>query len=251
MLPVLEPEDDAGVLCLPAVIQEAVIAYLLEAMGKDMHQVAPDEFRVVQSDQAFWISGFSASGGKGNLIRGDRKDTPVGDGDFVGIVPQIFHSIAKTLEGLLDKRAPILFVKAVPPLLEAGGLTQFSTGRGKGKGSAFVKGRKLSQIFALELVPQDFHGEKKFAGGSADLSIQGKPAAGDDTVHMHMVSQFLVPGMEDLDDTWFCTKVSLIRGQLQERLGTAPVEEAVEKVLIAVNEWVQLMGEGEDYMKIG
>lgn len=101
-LPVLEPEDDAEVLCLHAVIQEAVIAYFLEAMGKDMHQAAPDEFRVVQGDQPFWLSRLPASGGKSNLILRNRKDTSVGDGDSVGIASQIFDGIAKTVEGLLD-----------------------------------------------------------------------------------------------------------------------------------------------------
>jgi len=68
---------------------------------------------------------------------------------------------------------------------------------------------------------------------------------------MHMVVQLLVPGMEDLDDAGLGTEILLVRGQLQERFGTASMEEAVKKVLVAVNERVQFMGKGEDHMEIG
>jgi len=68
---------------------------------------------------------------------------------------------------------------------------------------------------------------------------------------MYMVPQFLVPCVEDLDDAGLGAEVLLVRGQLQERFGTASVEEAVEKVLVAVNERVQFMREGEDHMEIG
>lgn len=225
---------------------------VLEAMGKDIHQAAPDEFRVVQGDQPFWLSRLPASGGKSNLILRNRKDTSVGDGDSVGIASQIFGGIAKTVEGLLDIRAPVLFVKAVLPLIETGRITQFSTGRSKNKGSAFVKGRKQRHIFALELVAQDFNGDKELSRGPADPAIRCEPAAGDDAVHMHMhmVAQLLVPGMEDLDDARLCAQVFLIRSQFQEGFCTASVEEAVKKVLVAVNERVQFMGEGEDHVEI-
>ncbi len=87
------------------------------------------------------------------------------------------------------------------------GIRIWDTGRcqrGKNKGAVLVKGRKLRHIFALELVSQDFYRDKEFTAGSTDLSITGKPAPGDNAVHVHMIIKFLVPCMEDLDDPGRC-----------------------------------------------
>lgn len=216
-----------------------------------MHQEPPDEFCAVQCDPAFGISRSFASGRKGNLILCDGEQSAVGDCNPVGIASKVFHGIAEAIKGLLNIGTPVFFIKCVFPFIPKAGITQLFTGRRKDKGAAFVKGCKPRHIFALELIPQDFYRDKKCSGGSADFSIPCKPAAGKNTVHMHMVSQLLVPGVEDLDDAGLRTEILLIRGQFQERFGAASVEEAVEEVLVAANERVQFMGEGEDHMEIG
>lgn len=153
------------------------------------------------------------------------------------------------MEGLLDVRAPVLFIKAVLPIIKTAGVAQLFAGRRKVKGAVFVKGRKLRHKFALELIAQDFYRDKKITGGFAELPIRSKPAAGDDAVHVHMISQFLIPGVEDLDNAGFCAEILLIRGQFQEGLCTAGVEEAVEEVLVGGKERVEFMREGEDHME--
>ena len=69
-------------------------------------------------------------------------------------------------------------------------------------------------------------------------------------MHMHMVIQLLVPGMEDLDNAGDSTEVSGVGRKLQEGLGTACMQEAVEELLVAVQKRVQVMGEGKDHMEI-
>ncbi len=70
-------------------------------------------------------------------------------------------------------------------------------------------------------------------------------------MHMHMVSQLLVPCMQDLDNPGCCAEIFFIGGQLQKCLGTAPVEHAVKKLLVAVNQCVQFMRQCKDHMEIG
>ena len=53
-------------------------------------------------------------------------------------------------------------------------------------------------------------------------------------MHMHMVIQLLVPGMEDLDNARHSAEVFRIGRKLQERLRTACMQEPVEKLLVAV-----------------
>lgn len=59
---------------------------------------------------------------------------------------------------------------------------------------------------------------------------------------MHMVIQFLVPGMEYLDDTGCCAQVLFIRRKPEKCFCTASVEQAVKKFLVAVNKVVSFMG---------
>jgi hypothetical protein len=69
-------------------------------------------------------------------------------------------------------------------------------------------------------------------------------------MHMHMVIQLLVPGMEDLDNAGHSAEIFGVRRKLQERLRTACMQETVEKLLVAVQKRVQVMGEGKDHMEI-
>ena len=64
--------------------------------------------------------------------------------------------------------------------------------------------------------------------------VGSKAAAGDDAVHMDMVIQCLVPGMEDLYDAGSCAEELMVCGKFQKRFGTASMDEAIKKRLIAI-----------------
>lgn len=51
---------------------------------------------------------------------------------------------------------------------------------------------------------------------------------------MDMVSQFLIPGVEHLDDARLCSEIFFISRQFQKGLGTALMEQAVEEALIRI-----------------
>ena len=216
-----------------------------------MHQVTPDEFRVFQGNLAFWFSRLFPSGRKSDRILRKAEDPAVGDSDFVGIASQIFDGIAKAVKGFFDVRAPVFFVKTVFEFFPVIRITQFFTGGRKSKGAAFVKGGKQRHIFPLELIPQDCHRNKKFTGGFTDLSIPCQPAAGNNAVHVYMVAEFLVPGMEDLDNAGCRPEIFLIRRQFQKRSGTASVKKPVEELLITVNQGIEFMGKVNTTWKYG
>jgi len=96
-----------------------------------MHQITPDEFRVIQSDLTFGVTGLFSSGRKSDRIIGNRKDPAVGNGNPVSITPKVLHGIAKAVKGFLDVGAPVHFIKSVFPLFPVAGITQLFTGRGK------------------------------------------------------------------------------------------------------------------------
>jgi hypothetical protein len=67
---------------------------------------------------------------------------------------------------------------------------------------------------------------------------------------MYMVIQFLIPGMEYLDDTGCCPEILPVSRQLEKCFGAASVKETIEKPLIAVDQRVQFMWECKYDMKV-
>lgn len=70
-------------------------------------------------------------------------------------------------------------------------------------------------------------------------------------MHMHMVIQFLIPCVEHLDDAGDCAEIFFVSGQFQKGFGTASVEQAVQKILVAVNKRIQFMRKSKYHMEIG
>ena len=72
--------------------------------------------------------------------------------------------------------------------------------------------------------------------------VRSQPSAREDAVHMNMVIQFLVPGMEDLDDPGLGAKIFLICAQFQKCFCAALMEQAVKEPLIAIDQGIEFMG---------
>ena len=70
-------------------------------------------------------------------------------------------------------------------------------------------------------------------------------------MHVDMVIQFLVPGMERLDNAGCGAKIFRIGRKRQECFCAAFMEKAVEKGLVAVQKRIQFMRQGKNHMKIG
>lgn len=215
-----------------------------------MHQIAPDEFRVIQRDPASGVTRLHAPGGKSDRILGKGKYPVVGNGDLMGVASEILNGIAKAVKGLLDVRTPVFFIEPVFPFPEAAAILKMDAGGRKDKGTVFMETGKACQVFPFELVPEDLDRDKESAGRKADLTVPGQASGGNDAVHMDMVIQFLVPGMEDLYDAGGGAEIFFIGGQLKQGFGTAFVQKAVKKPLVAVNEGIQFMGERKHHMKV-
>ena len=57
-LSALKFKNNRQVVCLHAVVQETIVPDFLKTGGQDVHQIAADEFNVVQCNGAFWAAGF-------------------------------------------------------------------------------------------------------------------------------------------------------------------------------------------------
>ena len=215
-----------------------------------MHQKTADEFRVFQRDLPSWVPRFPAPGREGDVHFRDGQDPAVGDGDLMGVTAEIFDGVPKTVKGFFDVRAPVLTVKGIPEFRPMVRVAQFFTGGGKVQLPIPEEGLETREELAFELIPEGLHPDKEVFLHSPDLMVRGNAAAGNDAVHMHMVIEFLVPGMEDLNDAGRCAEMLFVGGKFQEGIRAAPVEKAVKQGLVGVKERVELMRQGEYHVEI-
>lgn len=129
----------------------------------------------------------------------------------MSVSSQIIDGVAESIESLFDIRTPVFFIQRVYKFIPVIRVPQFFARSGKDKLSFLEKSVQKGKIFALKLIPQDIYRDKKVFTGDPEVMIRSQSAAGNDTVHMNMILQFLIPGMQDLNDTGCCTEILLIR----------------------------------------
>ena len=154
------------------------------------------------------------------------------------IPSKILNRIAKSIKGLFDIRAPVLPVKGVFEFLPAAGFLQCPAGGRKNKFLLLVQSIQEGKVLALELIPEYRDRDEEVLFGPSDLPVLCQASAGDDTMHVHMVIQFLVPGVEYLDDAGNGAEVSWVSRKFQECFGTASMEKVVQKLLVTVQKRV-------------
>ncbi len=247
----LELKDQLQVFGFHPIVEETVIPDLLESGRKHMHKKAPDEFCVLQCDGPFGITGSFSACREDGFRLADRKDAAVGDRNLVGIPSQIVNGIAEPIEGFLYVRAPIFFIQFITELIPAVRVAQFFASGGKGQLLLQKECVEQSQILTFKLITQDFYRNKEPITGFFELSILRQSTTGNDTVHMHMILQFLIPGMKDLYDPGCCTEIPFVRRQFKKCFGGASVKKPIKETLVAVDERIQFMWKSEHHMKIG
>lgn len=209
-LAALDPEDHFQVSGLHPVIEEPVVPDLLETGREHMLKEAADKLFVAEDDLPFGITWFLSPCRKPYFFFCNREDPAVGDGNPVGVTAKVLDGIAKPVKSLFDVRAPVFLIKAVFECFPDAGILQSAEGGRKNKLPLLIAGVQERKIFSLKLIPEHSDRDKKFRGGFPDPAVRGKAAAGDDAVHMDMVIQFLVPGMEDLYDPRLGAKIFLV-----------------------------------------
>ena len=154
------------------------------------------------------------------------------------ISPKILDGIAKTIEGFLYVGAPVFIIETAFERLPFIRITEALAGGRERKLSFLVQGIEHGKEFPLELIPEYRNRDEEVLFGPSDLPVLCQASAGDDTMHVHMVIQFLVPGVEYLDDAGNGAEVSWVRRKFQECFGTASMEKAVQKLLVTVQKRV-------------
>lgn len=77
-----------------------------------------------------------------------------------------------------------------------------------------------------------------------------QPAAGNDTVHMYMIKELLVPCMEYLYDAGGRAEELIVGGKFQKSFGTASMKETIEELLIMIEQRSQFMWRRENNVEV-
>lgn len=110
----LDAEDDGKPLFPETVGKEAVIADLLKSGGEDMHHEPADELAAGKRHLFPGRIIPVVLCHKSDRVSSDRLHPGVGDGDAVGIAPQVLDGVAEAVKGLPDVGAPGSIVEPVP-----------------------------------------------------------------------------------------------------------------------------------------
>ena len=70
-------------------------------------------------------------------------------------------------------------------------------------------------------------------------------------MHVGMVFQFLVPGVEHAEKTDFRAKVFGVSSDFQKGLRTGSEQQAVNHLLVLQGEWRQFVRQGKDHVHVG
>lgn len=168
----------------------------------------------------------------------------------MSVTAEILNGVSKAVEGFFYVGAPILSVKGIPEFSPLVRISQFFTGSGKNQLLVLEKGLEACEELPFQLIPEDLHPDEEVFLHCPDLMVLGKPPAGNDAVHVHVVIKLLVPGVKDLYNAGRCSEMLFVSGKLQKCFRAASVEETVEEILVTVKERVQLMGKREDHVEV-
>ncbi len=80
--------------------------------------------------------------------------------------------------------------------------------------------------------------------------VRGQTAGWDNTVNVRMMLEFLVPAVEDADETDLGAETFRIAGDLKERLGASLEEQRVDLAFVLQGQRRKLSRQGKDHVNV-
>ena len=215
-----------------------------------MHQEPADEFFTGDGDFFPLSLVFVIFSSKGNSAVRHAFNTIVADRDPVGILPEIFDNGLSAIKRFLAVRDPLLFITGVQQILERIVVFEALRAAVEFKLSVFPKVLQLRKILAAEKTRNDPDGEKEIFTVVFPMVFGIKTTAKDNGVDVGMEVHFTPPGMENADISDVCTEIFAVGSQFPQCIGRCVIQSIIQKLLIAVDDWIQFLRDSEDYMEV-
>ena len=221
-----------------------------EPFGWDMHQKPADEFFTGDCDLFPLSLVFVIFSSKGNRAVRHTFNTVVADRDPVGILPEIFDNGFGAIKRFLAVRDPLFFITGVQQFLKRIVVFEALRAAVEFKLSVFPKVLQLRKILATEKARNDPDGEKEIFPVVFPMVLGIKTTAKDNGMDVGMEVHFTPPGMENADIPDVCTEIFAVGSQFPQCIGRCVIQSIIQKLLIAVDDWIQFLRNSEDYMEV-
>jgi len=211
---------------------QPIVADFVEALGHHMRQKAADALEGGQGHGLpALVLGILIAKAHLTILNGEQA--VISQRDPVDIAAQVVQDLLGALDGGFTVDDPSL-----------------GRGRlGKSQIGPFLMHEHLKQP-AKEL-REGVDGYQVGRAGWPPLSpISGDPTGRYEAVHVRMVSQRAGPGVEHTQDSDQAAHIVRVRGELHERWGRGAEQNVVEVLLMTTDDLTELMGHGEDHVKI-
>jgi len=216
-----------------AVGEEAEVADADEAAWEQVQQEAAEELVGGQAHDAPPVAMSGVSPAEADLAVSEADQPAVGDADAMGIRAEIAQRVLGSAEGPLGVDDPVVTEQDSEPGGEAAWL---------GKRCEVAVELELAFVERSpkpgeELAPEDTaehldRQEERTARRDPAGVIRCQAAGGDDAVHVWMMLETLVPGMEHAEEADLRAQVSRIACDLEQRGGTGPEQQAIDHLLV-------------------
>ena len=157
----------------------------------------------------------------------------VGNGDPVRITAQVAKGMFRTAEGTFRVDYPIVTEQLAEPRGEGFGLSQKCQIAMKAE---LAIGERLPESryeLAAKNTAEHFDWKKERIAGFDPARVIGRQSAcRNHTMHVWMVFQFLIPGMEHAEEAYFRAEMFRVASDFQERFRTASEQKAVNDFLV-------------------
>src|ERR1700722_242894 len=80
--------------------------------------------------------------------------------------------------------------------------------------------------------------------------VERKAAGGNHTMNMRVMLKFLVPGVEDAEESDLGAEMLRVAGHLDQRLGAGPEKEGIDLAFVLQREWRKLPRQRKDHVDV-
>src|SRR5450759_3072427 len=109
-----------------------------------------------------------------------------------------------------------------------------------------------AEFTAEDLAETPYREKEVVLSGAYPLRVVLRQAAGGHhAVHVGMMLELLIPGVEDTEKADLSAEMLGVSGNLNQCFSTAAEQQTVDHCLVLQGQRRQLMGEREDHMRIG
>jgi len=215
--------------------EEAVVADFGEPRGQDVLQEAADERDGVEGT-SLGRAGAAVAVAEGDVAVLEAFEAAVDEGDAEDVPGQVVEHLGAAA-GVLEVDDPLRAPDRGRGLIEEAG---------RAEGRAELGAEEAGQREAGDE-------EGRSLGGDPGVILPMQSACRDEDVDMGMVEQRARPGVEDGEQPGASPEVAGIGGELEQRRGGGRHKEAVDELLVRLDESAEIgrEGEGDEVVRAG